>query len=679
MNIKIPQNGKLTVKNSSDLFGNIWYTKNIDFDEEGYTKLSSRAVSILNEEDASYLETPTAFGRSSGVTFFTVTFDSPVDIILADNNIAITEDTGINNPSFGAVSNGIWWQNRWHATSQQDLYYKTTVNGTWTTAIGGNPFTSSFTHPVEVFRNRTTLCVGNGNVVKQYTTVYGASTDLTLPSDYEVKALAYSNNRMGIATKLQDGVVGQNQDALFFVWDGASTSANSGHPVGSDRIICVKAYKSSWVIITRTGEVLFFNGTNFDKICDLGFFFKNVSWGDILNEEAFGDIMQIEGDLIYFNINNAFSYFGEKAERYLENTPGGILCYDPKVGLYHRYSPSLSKASFVTVTSANVNTTSDIFTSTTGTLPTTGNPIKYLSNKATQIGGLNVGTVYFIIRHTSTTFSLATSYQDAIDGNKLNITSTGDTNNYFLSLNVEDFGASRPARTGAIALMGQQAQAYDHIIFGGEIYDTNSSTAMANICLTVGGFENRGYLVSPKIVSQNIEDINQKIYIKYEPLNTGDSLVVKYKDKNVIGIPVTTPQYTTSCAWSDGNTLTTNADLSEVKTYLDADVKNECELEVISGAGAGQMSQISSITYSAPTYTVNLVDTFVGAVSGNVCDIIINNWKLLGTIDDTDTNGYKEFPVATSSKWIKYKVELRGVDTTIEELNIVNKTQIPAI
>lgn len=680
--IPIPSKEKqFSQPNTSDLFGNIWYTKNLDFDEPGYVKLASRSVSILNEEDASYLEMVTAFGRSSGINFFAVSFDSPVDITLADNSVVVAQDTGSGAPSFGAVSHGKWFQNRWHATSQTDMYYKTTIGGAWTDALTGTPLTTSVTHPIEVFRNRNTICVGNGNVVKQYDTSYANSIDLTIPTDYEVKFLAYCNNKMGVATKLADTVAGQNQEAYFFVWNGSSTTAEGGgYPVGSDRICGLVAYKQTWVILTRTGEVLKFNGGGFNKLenCDLAFYFKGLTWGDFLGEDTYGDVMTVEGDLIYFNLDNLYAKYGVKSEMYLENAPGGILCYDPKVGLYHRYSPSNSKASFVTVTSGNVNTTTDIMTSTSGTLPATGNPIKYTYLKSSQIGGLTTGVVYYIIKHTSTTFSLATSYANAINGVKIDLTSTGNANNYFLALNVVDYGASRMARTGGVALLGAQSQVYDHLIYSADLYDTNSTTAYANICLTVSGFENRGYLVTAKIPSNEIEDNITKIFTKYKPLGSIDKIIVKYKNADVIGIPVTTPQYALSCSWSDSNTLTTTADLSEVYTYLQTS-GNECELEVIAGAGAGQMAQISSITFNAGTYTVNLAEDFVGATSGNVCDILINNWKLLGTMDSTDTKGWEELSIAKASKWVLLKIELRGVDTTLEEEKIINQTELKAI
>ena len=179
------------------------------------------------------------------------------------------------------------------------------------------------------------------------------------------------------------------------------------------------------------------------------------------------------------------------------------------------------------------------------------------------------------------------------------------------------------------------------------------------------------------MVSQNKEDNTKNITVKYKPLDVDDKIIVKYKDKDVLEIPTATPQFSNSvnCTWSDANTLTTTADFSSVYNYLQID-GNECEVEIVGGAGAGQMSQISTISYSAPTYTINLSDNIDGASSARVCDILVNNWKLLGTIDYTNTDGWKEFAVNTSAKWVLTKIELRGYETTLEEADINKVKQL---
>jgi len=195
-------------------------------------------------------------------------------------------------------------------------------------------------------------------------------------------------------------------------------------------------------------------------------------------------------------------------------------------------------------------------------------------------------------------------------------------------------------------------------------------------------FRNISSFVTTKGVSNNVTDQYQKLYIKYRPLAENDRIIIKYKDKDILGLPVTTPQIPSfyTCTWTSPTTLTTNANLAAAKTYFDAQQLQspigELECEITAGAGAGQMSQITNITESSGTYTITLSDTIVGAVNTRNCDIIINNYKLLGEITYADTENYKEFPIALTSKWCQVKVIMDGVEITIEELQIINEKHL---
>lgn len=677
MSIKIPNNGKFAQANNSDLFGNISATRNINFDEEGYLKLSSRTALVISEDDDNDFGIPISFGRD-GTEFHIITTDRAFDFQTNETSFGVSEDGNSNSPTLSYDSWGTWFQNRWHASTNTKIWY--TTGGSWTdTSVS---LTSGYVHPMEVFRNKVSMAVGNGNTVKLLDTSYATTLTLTLPTDYEVIGMAYNNAKMGIVTMMSDSAAGQNQEAYFFVWDGGTTSAGQGFPVGSDTIMGIRAYKSTWVIITRTGELKMWNGGGFTPLSELPFYYTQGTWGDSQNRETHGDTMLVDGSVLYLNVGNDLDSFGKKGESYLPNNPAGVWCYDPSIGLYHRYSPSISHAYRLTVPEANVNTSADILTASFGTIPATGNPIKQISDPISPIG-IQFGRVYFIIRHNATEFSLAETYQDAIDGNKVDITTATDCS--FLALDQLDFGASYFNRSGGLGLVQTREEQTDHLVMGVEIYKhTGLADNTDALCITVPGFENRGYAISSKILSQNIEDNAKKIYIRYRPLEGADKIIVKYKNKDVLGLPTSTPHYSssTTCQWTDTNTFTTTADLSEAKAYLDSvnddGSTNELEVEIISGAGAGAMAQVSSISFSTGTYTVNLAETITGAAATYYSNIVIDNWKKIGEITPSDTNGWKEFSVANAGKWIKYKIELRGYETTIEDLQIVNDVQIPA-
>lgn len=680
--IQIPNKDskKHSVPNNSDLFGTLHYTKNINLDEEGYIKLSPRTASIISEKDNANMELPIAFGRTASasiVSFNVVTSEDPFTVVISETEVSATEDTGTDNPNFTLDSHGTWYRNLWTVASDTDFLTKgsSLAGATWTDR--GN-LTTAKAHPMETFRNRDTLCIGDGNTVLQFNNSYSASTTLTLPTDFEVIALSYSNAKMGVLTQLSDTVQGQDQEAFFFVWDGASTSATTGVPIGSDRGISVKAYKGSWVILTRAGQVVYYTGGGFQVLFSLPFYYRDLIFGTSYGRDLYGDVLQVEGDVIYMNFNGLFNKYGKNYEKYLPNNPGGILCYDPNIGLYQRYSHSISPLTTITVTSANVNTTSNIMTATAGTLPSTGNPIKYTSSTSQQIGGLATNTVYYIIKHTSTTFSLATSRTNAIAGDKVDLTSTGASSNYFLALETYDYGTTFANNIGGVALVGTNNGVCNHTIHGAQLNDFNSTAQYNHINLLVPDFDNIGYAVTSKIESSQVTDTVQKIFIKYRPLKTNDSIIVKIKTKDILGLPITTPQGRVSdvnqCIWSSASVFYTSngATFADAKTAFDAGEDIECE--VIAGAGAGSMVKVTNITESSGVYTVTLEEDVTGASASRYCDVKLENWSVLGTITSDDANGFKEFAIGKNCPWYKFKIELRGVDTTIENAQIINTT-----
>jgi hypothetical protein len=687
--IKIPgDNNKYSQPNNSDLFGKLWYTRNINLDEEGYIKLSPRAVSIASEKTDSDFGLPVAYGRSGNaggtLLFRVVTTDEGYSVTISDSDLTITQDSG--SPAIlGTDTHGRWFHNLWVVAGDSDFYTRSSDGSTYTDK--GN-LTSGKAHPVEVFRNKDRICFGDGNTVKMYSESGGtftADTTLTIPSDHEVVKISYNNYKMGVLGNLSDDTAGQNQEAYFFTWDGTSTEANSGIGIGSDKGIDVRAYKGSWVVLSRTGQLLFYTGGGWQVLASLPFYFKQADWGDSsTNRDAFGDIMEVDGDVIYININGNLEPHTDRYETYMPNNPGGVWCYDPSVGLYHRYSPSISPVNLVTVSSANVNTTTNIFTANSGTVPSTGSPIKYL-NKGNQIGGLSSPTVYYCIKESSSTFKLATSKENAEAGIAVDITSTGDTSNYFLALELYDYGQTQLNDTGAIGMSGGQNNIIKHVLIGAEMLDFESTSDYEHLCILSSGFENRGCFVTPKIPASQIEDVVEKIVTSYRPFNTGDELILKYKNKEILGLPVSTPQATGStrnqCTWTNGRSFYTTANLSIAESAIDDEIDLECE--IIAGAGSGAMAQIESISSSGGTYVVTLSEDIPGAASGRYCDMIIDNWTVLKTKADSssitsdDTVNYIEFPVALSSNWGKIKGELRGVGTTIEMVKVINSGHKP--
>lgn len=674
---KIPSSDKLiTQPNDSDFTGNLWYSKNLKLTEKGYLTLSSRAVSVANEgtEVSGQFLLPLSF-YGSGDSYQVATAKKVMPVSIGEASFLL--DSTVYSPTIpdaGYGSQGIAWEGKFYDTFDNGV-----TAGIWYTTTGGSDWhdtgislTVGVTHSLEVFDSRPStsdgkpvLAVSNGNTVRLYNTSYTLEATLTLGSKYSITDITFSFNKLGISTSATD-------EAVFFTWDGSATTNPSGCPVGAIRIISSVAYKSSFAILTVRGQLKFYTGGGFQELASLPYFYKNYLWG----QSMLGTCMVTDDDLIYINMGSALNLFN-KTQQYQENFPGGILCYDPKVGIYHRYSPSQSMASSITVTSANINTSTDTLTLTGGTLPATGNPIKYVSDKNSLIGGLLAGTVYFIIYVDSTNFRLATTYANALAGTAIDITSTGAATNKFLSLDVVDYGVSYTTGIqGAIKIPSTHTLTHDSLMFGSQVQDIDSTNLYANLDLTISGFKNIGYGVTPKLYSTQIEDNYQKIYVKYLPLKTDDKIILKYKAKEVSGLPVSTTLGYNNCAWTSSTVMTTTKDISAAYTVINSTNPTSLECEIIGGAGAGQMSQVVSIALAAGTYTITLTDAIDGATSSRFCDIILNNWTKVGEITSSDTTPFKEFGIEIPSTWLKVKCELRGVDTTVEELQIPNTVNL---
>lgn len=661
---KLPDTGwKQT--NKSDLVGNIEYSKNLNFDT-GYLKLSSRCVSLLNDVTDTDFDIPNSFGRYTNGGFSLVTSDNPYLIDLGNTAILITKDTDSDDdapPNLTFNSFGKWWNNKWHVTTDTALYYKTISNGNWTDT-GITALTSGIPHPIESFEKANTLLVANGNTVRQLDSSYSVGTyaQLTLSSDFEVVGLAYNNNQVAIATRLASTIEGQNKEAELFIWDGSESSANGGYKIGTDACVNVFPYKSSFVVINRLGEVLYFNGGGFERIGQ--FPVQDVIWGDFLNRLGYGDNITVDGDLIYFNIRSTIS--SDNGNTYKENMLGGIWCYDPNIGLYHKYSPSISTANLLSTNQANTNVSTNTITKTSGTILETGNPVKVTQS---YISPIYENHIYYIIKVSSTEFKLASTKENALALIPIDLTSVSAGNSYFMALDLKDYGQSRNSRYGGVSLMGSKSRVYDKIIFGGECYSSTSfSTTPAHLNISVSGFKNIGYVVTGKMSSDNVEDNIVKAFIKYKTLDIDDSIVVKYKNKDVVGFP----EYA-NCTASSTTVFTTTSYIPKSYAYT-----GEIECEVISGAGAGQMVKVSSITESGGTYTITLNSQLEGVSASDTLTVKLDNWIELKTITSADNLGWKEIALAKTSKWAKFKIVLIGSNVTLEELQIINNNHIPS-
>lgn len=661
--------------NSTDKIGPISASRSISLDNEGYVRLSSRPVSVYTSDpnatefDAD-IGTILTIGRHAVGEFTSVTSSAVHGIVLDNTTVNGTEDEETGNPAGSINAWGAFWQNRWYASTSTTVIYKSSPfspsSGSWTTGIITG-LTAGVTHALEVFRNRNTLAVTDGNVVRQYDTGHSAGTAVTLPSDFEAVGLAYSGNKMGIITRLSSNTEGQGSDAYFFVWDGSSTSASVGVPIGSDSAQAIVPYKGTWVILTRTGQLLIWNGGGFQELAAFPFYYTPYIWGDFTAKTAYGQCMWVEGDVIYMNLSFVLDAYGRYQQTTLPYCPSGVWAYDPRCGLYHKYGSSMSTLRSLSVTSANVNTSTDILT-TSDYVPPTGSIAKYVSASGTPIGGLLEYYDYYVIKLSSTTFQLATSYENAQLGIYIDLTSTGAATNSFYSIAVYDYNATVTERNGAITGIGTYELWGDHVIYGSQVYDFDSTTAYHQFQTTIPNLENRGYFVTPKLYAAANTDVTKQFVVRHSKLKDNDVIVVREKSNDAADLPITTASVT----WFAANGFSTTSNIAPVLTAYQS---NEAiEVEVLAGFGGGWIAQVASVTYENGTYSVELSEDIQGATTGMYSRVQFDNFKEAARITATtqSPDGVFSCPIGKVGRWSQYKVELRGINTTIEDVTLVS-------
>lgn len=655
------------VPNISDKFGDVARTKNMNFDLQGYAQLSPRMVRLYSEVEDNDFALPLAIGRTAIGEMQIETGDSNFGATINTNSISVAQDTGTNEPTLTLDSDGCFFQGLWHASTATAVLSRPVTGGAsqaWTSRITG--LTSGVRHILRLNKSRVQLCVANGSVVKQYNTSYANTTDLTISTDYEISGMEYNSGYMGIITRLSnDGTRGQDQEAMFFHWNGASTEANNAVGIGSDAGIAVVPYKSSFIIITRDGELKYFNGSGFQTLAVFPFYFTKHIFGDAQDNNALGSLFAIvDGDNILINIGNDLSIISRNKERYLKEQAAGVWCYDPSVGLYHKFSVSNSPVYMYEVTSGNVNTSTNVLTISSGTVPATGNIARLINTVG--IGGLTQNEDYYLIKASSTTFKLAETRGKALLGIAIDITSVaGDS--YFLMLSHVDYGVSRFSFPGAIRLIGDVGNnygIYSDIVAGARVNDVaGSDIDMLSIC--VPWLENVGVYETAKYYSEVTESGSHHLRIRFKPLNDVSSIVVYGRTEDALNLPVSTCD--DGATWLGSNTLSTTHDLSDAETYFE---NGALLMEILSGAGAGNIVPVSNITCENGVCSLELESDVFGVTSGNVCDFMLMNYKQEYTITSSDNqDGYVDVALdAPASKFAQYMLVPIGYDITIEEV-----------
>lgn len=650
--------------NKSDLSGTIFKSRNIDLDEEGYIKLASPTFAVMTTSDDADLDSADAMFPSDSSIY--VNSD---EMFVGEIDLAsFTNRSGDTNPVSPSVEDDVIFFNGTEVVSDGTLIkYQSSVN-TWTTV--SLSFSASYPIAMEVWESEGVLCVGNQNKVKFVDTSWAVSgTILTLPPDHQVSSLAVQGNTLFIGTRSASG-----REAKLFTVATIQVGIDYAYGVGTFEIMSVKPFKSSVACLVSSGKLLRFNGGGFDELAQLPIYRTNIEWTDALNDysTASNRSLAVDGDRIYMNISSATT---DGLYQVLPNFPSGVWCYDDRNGsLYHRYGPSLT--TIQTETNPTVSTANDTFTVSSLANVVTGMPVLYDVISGTSIPELKTSTPYYIIKDSSTVFRLAETYTDALAGTAIDITGSGSTFQKFFIFLICDYGWTYQENRMSMAVLNNllfDSTRAGKICIASDLFQKQDQTTKETVINGISSYlPNRGYFVTPRLNSNQLEDDFNNIYIKYAPLKVDDKIIIKYKDIDKEGFPFSSIQRNTSTdwlgTWSDTDTFTTTVDMSNVEAGD--------EIEIIAGVGAGHIATISSITESSGTYTVNLDEAFIFVNASDLMYFQVDNFKKLGEItssSSTEANGVYKIPCAKKSKFLQVKIELRGIGVTIEELIINNE------
>lgn len=664
MSIELPVTaGKWKVAHGRDGFADVISSRALDFSKMGDMALSAPPIALYTtNDDADFLNTQAIVADEN--LYYIITTGNV--FLLAPGTGAITEATTTGMPNLTVATDGVPFAGEILISADNTVYSFNAT--TWTSRI--TSLTPSIPHPLCVFENRNTLCVGDGNVVRQYSTGYSEDTTnkLTIPSQYTITWMRWKQNVLFIGTRNITG--GQ---AKIFIWNGSGSSAQQGYGIACDWAYSAADYLSSIAVLTSAGQILRFNGGGFDEITHFPVYETPYSWStnaaiSSTNGKCPNRGMVAQGDRLYMMIDGSIQTGTEGYPgHYLHNQPSGLWMYDPDVGLSHRSGVSCDRYNTLTVTSVSDNTINFLSVAHDSQ---TGDEVR--ASSVANITGLTTGRDYFVIKVSETSFKLAFSPADALAGRYITISGTpsGDT----IQTNSMVLGSVANITPGAIAPF---TKTVTQRFLGSELFFTARSADANNIqtysLMSFGTGRNVGHAITSKIHASAIQDAFNKLIVNLEKLYLDTDLVrLKIRNVDVFGLPTPERYSDTGLAtWVTNQQFTIN---TLTKDFRSASVGDE--IDIVEGAGAGYTAHITAIDDSSTTYVVDIDEVIPNVILGNTSEVVVDNWKKMSTDitveDENLTKGFAQrSPDSTRSEWSQFKVEYRGRSIPVNKIAVI--------
>lgn len=672
MSLFVPnkQSKRYSVNLSTDLFGNLARTRNLDFNKPGSLALARKPVVLASETQDVDLESPLAIlGDDDDIYVVTSENVFKISPTITDITVSDMNDDGGTVPGGGFQSDGVFFNGELHVSDTNSIH---SHNGsTWAEDYTG--LSSSYPHPLCVSEHQQYLAVGNGNTVRLINTSYTLVTTLTIPSDHVVTWIRWRANLLWIGTRnIQGG------EAKVFLWNGSGTAAQAGYGVGSEWAFSGCSYdaRSTIAVVSASGQLLYFNGSGFVPLLDdagnemafpvyhLGYAWGSSSATSNLLGKVASRGMEARGRRIYMNVDNAMTQPNGGVPSYVPNFPGGLWVFDPKVGLYHKAGIDHDQFNRVAASSLSDNA----LTLASAQVFETGDPVECTA-VGSLTGDIQDDQVYYAIKTSSTVLKLANTPQQALAGEAITITGSV-TSSEFAFHTYESVGAHLTERTGGLyVLKGQTASRFlfSEVVYGADVALPSGTNIGAVMSLGMG--KNVGSFVTPKLQASAITDTFDQLVSKFKDLNIPSrKIIFKYRTKHRWGMPGRRDFDNGRATWVTSTTFTINPKLYDMYSVEEGD-----EVEFLAGAAGGYTAHITNIAEdSATQWTITIDEAMPDVTASNTSDILIDNWTKYMTISTaTDAAaaaagfkkaalGGEEDDTSNSAKWVEIKVEMRG-------------------
>jgi hypothetical protein len=685
--IRLPSTGFWRSTQNGDAFGEIVASKNIDLARDGVVRLARKGMGLFSYGPSSdglaavdpgmqdnFLGGVTGVGNGSTETntsyaYWLSSTAGGCYVTRLDIFGTSTEQApSSNSPSIGVDSDIVMFKGKPHVSGGAYLSDLNLGFSTWQ-ARRVTDLTVGVPHPLCVVEQLNSLAVGNGNAVRLYDSSYFLTQTLVLPSEYYAVSMRWRQNNLYIGTRHVNG-----GEAKMFVWDGSGSIAQYGFGCGADWIYSLCEFQSRMTIVTSAGQVRSFNGGGFDEVANFPVYYSPFSWNTTKTlNYIYGRVanrgMVAVGSSLYVNIDGSINNAaGVAPGSYLPSQPSGLWEFTAKSGLWHKAGVNFGSRLRLAPTALN----SSNLSFSTAHQAAIGDPVVIATSSLT---GVTDGQVYYAVPGSATTLALALTPQDALAGRTVTMGGTVASTVCILD-RYETLGVNVVTNPGGIIPLGGTSLSPFYgteVLYGAGLGDAGLGLSRVAVC-SLGMGQNRGSLTTAKLRPADANEFFKKFYAFASALTLDtDQIILKYRTSERAGMPSPLAFSGTPASWTSATTFTVDSALKDVQNIQIGD-----ELEIISGAAAGYTAHVTLIDSSSPTYAFTIDERM--PVSSGTFDFVADNWTKYKPAFTRASfaelrSGVQASLDRVQGKWLQLKLELRGRDIALQEVEISNSAK----